>query len=163
MNKVVLIGRLTRDPELRYTGNNTPVASFSLAVNRNYSNQQGEREADFINIVVWRKQAENVKNYLTQGSQVALDGRLQTRTYDDQNGQRRYITEVIADNVEFLGSRNSSNNSNNMNNTSSAATNAGPTPYDFADNASPKGTDVDSNPFADFGANIEISDDELPF
>ena len=136
MNKVVLIGRLTRDPELRYTGNNTPVASFSLAVNRNYSNQQGEREADFINIVVWRKQAENVKNYLTQGSQVAIDGRLQTRTYDDQNGQRRYITEVIADNVEFLGSRNSSNNSNNMNNTSSAATNAGPTPYDFADNAS---------------------------
>ena len=163
MNKVVLIGRLTRDPELRYTGNNTPVASFSLAVNRNYSNQQGEREADFINIVVWRKQAENVKNYLTQGSQVAIDGRLQTRTYDDQNGQRRYITEVIADNVEFLGSRNSSNNSNNMNNTSSAATNAGPTRYDFADNASPKGTDVDSNPFADFGANIEISDDELPF
>ena len=163
MNKVVLIGRLTRDPELRYTGNNTPVASFSLAVNRNYSNQQGEREADFINIVVWRKQAENVKNYLTQGSQAAVEGRIQTRSYDDQNGQRRYVTEVIADNVEFLGSRNSSNNSNNMNNTSSAATNAGPTPYDFADNASPKGTDVDSNPFADFGANIEISDDELPF
>ena len=107
MNKVVLIGRLTRDPELRYTGNNTPVASFSLAVNRNYSNQQGEREADFINIVVWRKQAENVKNYLTQGSQVAIDGRLQTRTYDDQNGQRRYITEVIADNVEFLSTKNS--------------------------------------------------------
>ena len=130
---------------------------------RNFTNADGKREADFINIVVWRKQAENVKNYLTQGSQVAIDGRLQTRTYDDQNGQRRYITEVIADNVEFLGSRNSSNNSNNMNNTSSAATNAGPTPYDFADNASPKGTDVDSNPFADFGANIEISDDELPF
>lgn len=163
MNKVFLIGRLTRDPELRYTGSNTAVATFSLAVNRNFTNASGEREADFINIVVWRKQAENVKNYLTQGSQVAIDGRLQTRTYDDQNGQRRYITEVIADNVEFLGSRNSSNNSNNMNNTSSAATNAGPTPYDFADNASPKGTDVDSNPFADFGANIEISDDELPF
>ena len=163
MNKVILIGRLTRDPELRYTGTNTAVATFSLAVNRPFTNQAGEREADFINIVVWRKQAENVKNYLTQGSQVAIDGRLQTRTYDDQNGQRRYITEVIADNVEFLGSRNSSNNSNNMNNTSSAATNAGPTPYDFADNASPKGTDVDSNPFADFGANIEISDDELPF
>ena len=163
MNKVILIGRLTRDPELRYTGNNTPVATFSLAVNRSFTNQNGEREADFINCVVWRKLAETVKNYLSQGSQVAVEGRIQTRTYDDQNGQRRYITEVIADNVEFLGSRNSSNNSNNMNNTSSAATNAGPTPYDFADNASPKGTDVDSNPFADFGANIEISDDELPF
>jgi len=169
MNKVFLIGRLTRDPELRYTGSNIPVASFSLAVNRNYSNQQGEREADFINIVVWRKQAENVKNYLSQGSQVAIDGRIQTRTYDDQNGQRRYVTEVVADNVEFLGSKNSSNNSNNyansnnINNTNSNSNNAGPTPYDFADNKETKGTDVDSNPFADFGANIEISDDELPF
>ncbi len=159
MNKVFLIGRLTRDPELRYTGNNTPVASFSLAVNRNFSNQQGEREADFINIVVWRKQAENVKNYLTQGSQVAIEGRIQTRNYDDNNGQRRYITEVIADNVEFLGSKNSSNNSNNGN----ASNNAGPSPYDFGGSQEPKGTDVDSNPFADFGASIEISDDELPF
>ena len=104
MNKVFLIGRLTRDPELRYTGSNIPVATFSIAVNRNYSNQQGEREADFINIVVWRKQAENVKNYLTQGSQVAIDGSIQTRSYDDNNGQKRYVTEVVADNVEFLGS-----------------------------------------------------------
>ena len=160
MNKVFLIGRLTRDPELRYTGNNTPVASFTLAVNRPYTSQSGEREADFINIVVWRKQAENVKNYLSQGSQVAIDGRIQTRSYDDQNGQKRYVTEVVADNVEFIGSRNSSNNSNNMN---SSASNAGPTPYDFGDAPEPKGTDVDSNPFADFGNSIEISDDELPF
>ena len=158
MNKVILIGRLTKDPELRYTGSNTPVATFSLAVNRNFSNQNGEREADFINIVVWRKQAENVKNYLTQGSQVAVEGRIQTRTYDDPNGNKRYITEVVADNVEFLGSKNSSNT--NMNST---AKNAEPTPYDFGDAPEPKGTDVDSNPFADFGASIEISDDELPF
>ena len=108
MNKVFLIGRLTRDPELRYTGNNTAVASFSIAVNRNFTNQSGEREADFINIVVWRKQAENVKNYLTQGSQVAIDGRIQTRSYDDQDGKKRYVTEVIADNVEFLGSKGQS-------------------------------------------------------
>lgn len=160
MNKVVLIGRLTRDPELRYTGSNTPVATFSLAVNRNFQNQNGEREADFINIVVWRKQAENCKNFLTQGSQVAVEGRIQTRTYDDQNGQKRYITEVVADNVEFLGSKASSNNSNN---TSSSSKNAEPTPYDFGDMPEPKGTDVDSNPFADFGSSIEISDDELPF
>ena len=99
MNKVFLIGRLTRDPELRYTGNNTAVASFSLAVQRNFTNQAGEREADFFNISVWRKQAENVKNYLSQGSQVAIEGRLQTRTYDDANGQKRYVTEVVADNV----------------------------------------------------------------
>lgn len=160
MNKVFLIGRLTRDPELRYTGSNIPVATFSLAVNRNFSNQQGEREADFINIVVWRKQAENVKNYLTQGSQVAIDGRLQTRSYDGNDGQKRYVTEVVADNVEFLGSKNSSNNSNNSNGNSS---NAEPTPYDFGGAEEPKGTNIDSNPFADFGASIEISDDELPF
>ena len=156
MNKVVLIGRLTRDPELRYTGSNTPVATFSLAVNRNFQNQNGEREADFINIVVWRKQAENCKNFLTQGSQVAIEGRIQTRTYDDQNGQKRYVTEVIANNVEFLGSKGSSNNTSN-------SSDSEPTPYDFGDMPEPKGTDVDSNPFADFGSSIEISDDELPF
>ena len=161
MNKVVLIGRLTRDTELRYTGSNLPVATFAIAVNRPFSNQAGEREADFINIVVWRKQAENCKNYLTQGSQVAIEGRIQTRSYDDQNGQKRYITEVIADNVEFLGSRNSSTNSNNMSATASKS--AELTPYDFGGTPEPKGTDIDSNPYADFGASIEISDDELPF
>ncbi len=162
MNKVFLIGRLTRDPELRYTGNNTPVATFSLAVNRNFTNQSGEREADFINIVVWRKQAENVKNYLTQGSQVAIDGRLQTRSYDDTNGQKRYVTEVIADNVEFMGSKSSSTNSNNAGNTGYSKASE-PTPYDFGNIPEPKGANVESNPFADFGASIEISDDELPF
>ena len=160
MNKVFLIGRLTRDPELRYTGNNTAVASFGIAVNRNFTNQQGERDADFFSVTVWRKQAENVKNYLSKGSQVAIEGRLQSNTYDDANGQKRTSIDVVADNVEFIGSRNSSNNSNNMN---SSASNAGPTPYDFGDAPEPKGTDVDSNPFADFGNSIEISDDELPF
>lgn len=163
MNKVFLIGRLTRDPELRYTGSNIPVATFSLAVNRNFSNQNGEREADFFNIVVWRKQAENCKNYLNQGSQVAIEGRLQSRSYDDKDGSKRYVTEVIADNVEFLGSKNSSNNSNNMNGPANSNNSSGPSPYDFGDTPEPKGTDVDSNPFADFGASIEISDDELPF
>ena len=154
MNKVFLIGRLTRDPELRYTGSNVAVASFTLAVNRNYTNQAGEREADFINVVVWRKQAENVKNYLSQGSQVAIDGRIQTRSYDGEDGKKRYVTEVVADNVEFLGSKNSSQVS---------STPKEPTPYDFGKEPSSTGTDVDSNPFADFGSSIEISDDELPF
>ena len=164
MNKVFLIGRLTRDPELRYTGSNLPVATFSLAVNRNFTGQNGEREADFINIVVWRKQAENCKNYLSQGSQVAIEGRIQVRNYDDQNGQKRYVTEVVADNVEFIGSKNSSNSSNSMSApASNNSNNAGPSPYDFGASPEPKGTDVDSNPFADFGSSIEISDDELPF
>ncbi len=162
MNKVFLIGRLTRDPELRYTGNNTPVASFTVAVNRTFTNQAGEREADFINVVVWRKQAENVKNYLSQGSQVAIEGRLQVRNYDDQNGQKRYVTEVIADNVEFVGSKRDNTQSNMPNPNNQSAT--GPTPYDFSsEKTTPSGTDVSNNPYADFGSSIEISDDELPF
>ncbi len=160
MNKVFLIGRLTRDPELRYTSSNVPTASFSIAVNRNFTNQNGEREADFINIVVWRKQAENIKNYLTKGSQVAIDGRIQTRSYDGQDGQKRYVTEVVADNVQFLDSKNSGNNAGGNNNVSYA--NA--TPYDFEQPApAPTTTDVSQDPFADFGSSIEISDDELPF
>lgn len=155
MNKVFLIGRLTRDPELRYTGSNVAVATFSLAVNRPFTNQSGEREADFINIVVWRKQAENVKNYLTQGSQVAIDGRIQTRSYDGQDGQKRYVTEVVADNVQFLDSKGASSNQ--------TVASSGPSPYDFADQPAPATTDVASDPFADFGSSIEISDDELPF
>lgn len=154
MNKVFLIGRLTRDPELRYTGSNVAVASFAIAVNRNYTNQAGEREADFINVVVWRKQAENVKNYLSQGSQVAIDGRIQTRSYDGEDGKKRYITEVVADNVEFLGSKGSNQ---------ATSSSAEPTPYDFGKEPESTGTNVDSNPFADFGSSIEISDDELPF
>lgn len=156
MNKVILIGRLTRDPELRYTGTNTAVATFSLAVNRPFTNQAGEREADFINIVVWRKQAENVKNYLNQGSQVAVEGRIQTRSYDGEDGKKRYVTEVIADNVQFLDTKGSRDNSQ-----SSPA----PTPYDFPDTttAGPATTNVEKDPFADFGSNIEINDDELPF
>lgn len=162
MNKVFLIGRLTRDPELRYTSSNIPTASFSIAVNRNFTNQNGERDVDFINIVVWRKQAENIKNYLTKGSQVAIDGRIQTRTYDAQDGSKRYVTEVVADNVQFLdraGSRDNSSNSNY----SQPAFNDNATPYDFSSNSAPSPTDVSNDPFSDFGANIEISDDELPF
>ena len=156
MNKVFLIGRLTRDPELRYTSSNLPVATFSLAVNRNFTSQSGEREADFINIVVWRKQAENVKNYLSQGSQVAIDGRLQTRTYDGEDGKKRYITEVIADNVQFLdskGNRDSLAQNSNV---------ADVTPSSFSQDIDST-TDVKSDPFADFGDSIEINDDELPF
>lgn len=164
MNKVFLIGRLTRDPELRYTGSNIPVATFSLAVNRNFSNAAGEREADFINIVVWRKQAENVKNYLNQGSQVAVDGRIQTRSYDDQDGKKRYVTEVVADNVEFLGTKGS--NQSQITSSQSVPQDAGPTPYDFGEpstSTQTPTTNTDNNPFADFGSKIEINDDELPF
>ena len=155
MNKVFLIGRLTRDPELRYTDANIPVCRFSIAVNRNYSNQNGERDADFINISVWRKQAENIKNYLRKGSQVAIDGRIQTSSYE-KDGVRRYNTEVVADNVQFLDTRNGGITGGNDNSGFEDVA-----PSDFSSSMST--TEVKSDPFADFGASFEISDDELPF
>ena len=156
MNKVILIGRLTRDPELRYTSSNIPVATFSLAVDRTFTAQNGERETDFINIVVWRKQAENCKNYINQGSQVAVEGRIQTRNYEDQNGQKRYVTEVVADNVQFLDTKASReqrmNNSNNVN------------PYNLSEAEAPQTTtDIPEDPFKDFGEEIKIEENDLPF
>ena len=149
MNKVFLIGRLTKEVELRYTGNNIPAATFTLAVNRNFTNQSGEKEADFINIVVWRKQAENCKNYLTKGSQVAIDGRIQTRNYDGQDGKKVYVTEVIADNVEFLNTKSSEN--------VSKAT------AEKTDAEVLKDVMEDKDPYADFGQQISIDESELPF
>ena len=105
LNRVILIGRLTRDPELKYTPNGTAVASFTLAVDRSFTNAQGERETDFVPIVVWQKQAENCANYLGKGSLAAVDGRMQVRNYDDKDGIRRWVTEVVADNVRFLDRR----------------------------------------------------------
>ncbi len=102
LNRIILIGRLTADPQLRYTQSGVAVATFTLAVDRPFTNQQGEREADFINIVVWRKQAENCANYLAKGRLTAVDGRLQIRSYDAQDGTRRWMTEVVAENVRFL-------------------------------------------------------------
>lgn len=102
MNHIVLIGRLTRDPELRYTPNGVAVANFDLAVDRPTTNQQGERETDFIRIVVWQKQAENCANYLKKGRLVAVEGRLQIRSYETQDGQKRRVAEVVASHVQFL-------------------------------------------------------------
>ena len=111
MNKVILIGRLTKDVELRYTQtNNTAVASFSLAVNRKFVKPGKERQADFFNIIAWNKLAENISKYLFKGNQVAISGRLETRSWDDQNGQKHYVTEVIAEEVDFIGSKNKQNN-----------------------------------------------------
>src|SRR3954451_4633600 len=108
MNRVVLVGRLTKDPELRYTPSGVAVATFTLAVNRNFTNHQGERETDFINCVVWRKPAENVANYLKKGSLAGVDGRIQTRNYEGQDGKRVYVTEVLAESVQFLEPKGSS-------------------------------------------------------
>ena len=151
MNKVCLIGRLTTKPELRYTSANMPYTRFSLAVNRTFNNAQGQRETDFINIIVWRKQAENVCNYLNKGSLVSIEGRIQTGSYDDKDGNKRYTTDVVADNVQFLESKNQSTNRSQTDNVS---------PYDYQ-SAPVNNISVDSDPFADFGDSVSIDDDFL--
>ncbi len=110
INNVVLVGRLTRDAELRYTQSNIAVATFTLAVNRPFKNEAGEREADFINCVIWRQLAENLANWAKKGSLIGVTGVIQTRSYDNQQGQRVYVTEVVASNFQLLESRNSQQN-----------------------------------------------------
>ncbi len=117
MNKVILVGNLTRDPELTQTSNGISVCRFSLAVQRSYANASGEREADFLNIVTWRGLADNCAKYLSKGRRVAISGSIQTRSYDDKDGNKRYATDIVADDVEFLGGGDGGNNaSNNANN-----------------------------------------------
>ena len=154
MNKVFLIGRLSRDPELRHTTSGTAVCQINVAISRPVS-QGREPETDFINVVVWNKQAENVAKYLAKGRQIAIEGRIQTRNYDNNEGKRTYVTEVIASNVEFLGSANDNNRTN---------TNTGfdENPFDSMEPVMDT-TSVDNDPFASFGEKVEISDNELPF
>jgi single-strand DNA-binding protein len=172
MNRVVLVGRLTKDPELRYTPNGVPVATFTLAVNRNFSNQQGERETDFINCVVWRKPAENVANFLKKGSLAGVDGRIQTRNYEGQDGKRVYVTEVLAESVQFLEPKNAAGGARGDNGQYSAPREQGAgAPYGGGNNYNQNQrqnnnnqgfTRMDDDPFAGSGQ-IDISDDDLPF
>jgi len=147
MNKVILIGRLTKDPEMRTTTNGAVTTSFTIAVSRTFTNQNGEREADFLNCVAWRKQAENIAKYCNKGSQVAVEGRIQTRSYDAQDGTKRYVTEVIADNVTFLGGKSQGSGNVDFGNSSQHI----------------ETTDITEDPFKDFGEEIALSDDDLPF
>ena len=142
INRVILVGRLTKDPEYRQTPNGVSVATFTLAVNRPFTNSQGEREADFINVVVFRRQAENVNNYLSKGSLAGVDGRIQSRNYENKEGQRVFVTEVVADNVQFMDSKGSNQQKNQSQQQGQA----------------PAG----NNPFANDN-NANIDDDDLPF
>lgn len=163
INNVVLVGRMTRDAELRYTPSNQAVATFTLAVNRNFKNQNGEREADFINVVIWRQQAENLANWAKKGALVGITGRIQTRNYENQQGQRVYVTEVVAENFQLLESRTAREGQGGgyQAGNSFAGGNDYQSPYqapaqstpNFAREESPFGT---TNP-------MDISDDDLPF
>lgn len=153
MNRAIIIGRLTKDPESRTTSSGIASTTFTVAVSRPFTSQNGEREADFLNCVAWRKQAENIAKYCTKGSQVAVEGRIQTRTYDAQDGSKRYVTEIIADNVTFLGSKGGSsmpsNNYEGNNNSNSSK--------DI------QTTDLNDDPYANMGEEVALSDDDLPF
>ncbi|GAA8615889.1 single-stranded DNA-binding protein [Helicobacter pylori] len=142
INRVILVGRLTKDPEFRTTPSGVEVATFTLAVNRTFTNAQGEREADFINVVVFRKQAKNVNDYLSKGSLAGVDGRVQSRNYENNEGRRVFVTEVVADSVQFLDSKGSNQQKNQSQQQGQA----------------PAG----NNPFANDN-NANIDDDDLPF
>ena len=144
MNKALLVGRITTKPELRTTNSGIPFTRFSVAINRTFTGSTGQREADFINILVWRKQAENVCNFLDKGSQVAIEGRIQTGNYTDKDGNNRTSFEVVADNVQFLDSRSSRNNSE-----------------DSQIVPGNDGVDIDNDVYSGFGDSISIDDNFL--
>ena len=175
MNKAILIGRLTRDPELRYTSSNRAVCQFTVAIDRPFTNQAtGQREADFINVVIWDKQGENVAKYMTKGRLIAVEGRIQVRNYDNNEGRKVYVTEVVANNVQFLESRNAVQNSGTgFNSMPEPPMQSEPTPYDFTGNNTSSNSvetnrptmniEEEKDPFASFGESVEISDNDLPF
>ena len=151
INRVVLTGRLTRNPELKTTQNGLSVASFTIAVNKQFTDANGNRGADFINCVIWRKSAENLCEYTHKGSLIGIDGHLQTRNYEGNNGQKVFVTEVVVDSFSLLESKNESQVNNAGNNSNG---------YSNNNNAN---TAAEPDPFAGSGDSISISDDDLPF
>lgn len=158
LNRIVLIGRLTQDPELRYTNSGTAVASFSLAVERPRVGQNGERETDFINIVVWQKQAELCAQYLHKGRLAAVDGRLQIRSYDNREGQKVRVAEVVADSVRFLDRGDQP-----AGGTAPAPASAAPSAAARPRPEPARAPSFEEDPFADDSHTVDISDDDLPF
>ena len=151
INNVTLVGRLTKDPDLRYTQSGTAVGQFTLAVNRNFTNQQGDREADFINCVIWRKAAESFANYARKGTLIGLTGRIQTRNYDNQQGQRVYVTEIVVENFQLLESKEVNDQRRSSK----------PDQATFDKQATEKPDPLD--PFSKDVSPIDISDDDFPF
>ena len=165
MNKVILIGRLTKDPELRRSNTGMAICGFTVAVNRGFASQNNEPQTDFINCVCFDKQAENLSRYMTKGRLISVDGRIQSRSYDNQEGKRVYVTEVVATNIQYLESKSATqgttNNYSNNNSYNNAPSND-VTPFDFEQSSAPT-VEVDNDPFASFGESVEISDNDLPF
>ncbi|MDT0694728.1 single-stranded DNA-binding protein [Mammaliicoccus sciuri] len=162
INSVALVGRLTKNPELRTTPSGVEVGNFTLAVNRTFTNQNGERDADFINCIVFRKQAVNVNQYLSKGKLAGIVGRLQTRSYDNKEGQKVFVTEVVCDNVQFLEPKDSQNGSNSYQNGTSyqKGNNYTQNSQSVQQGQNKAKYDQQNNPFNN-GSNF--NDDDLPF
>ncbi len=161
MNKVLLVGRLTRDPELRTTQSGIAVARFTIAVNQNFTNRNGERGTDFINCVVWERQAANIAKYCHKGSLVSAEGRITTRSYDAQDGTKRYVTEVTCENVNFLSSKNE--NSNYTPDVPDYAGGSTPSASESVPTEPMETADLSEDPFKSFGEEITLTSDDLPF
>lgn len=162
INRVVLVGRLTKDVELKYTPSGVAMARFTLAVNRTFSNHQGEREADFINCLVWRKQAENAANYLSKGSLCGVEGRIQTGSYEGQDGKRVYTTDIVADSVQFLEPKNGQTNQKNTPTSQPNEHQRSQSEYQQPQTQQ-NYTRVDEDPFSNSSGPVEVQDDDLPF
>jgi single-strand DNA-binding protein len=162
LNRIILIGRLTADPELRYTPSGTAVASFALAVDRPRTNQMGERETDFINIVAWQKLGELAAQYLRKGRLAAVEGRLQIRSYENREGQRVRVAEVVADNIRFLDRAESPTSGGGMGFGMDEPGMGGGTGYGTS-RPPVREQPHYNDPFVDDGKPIDISDDDLPF
>lgn len=168
INRVVLVGRLTKDPELRYTPNGIASCRFTVAVNRAFNKEGEEKQADFISCVAWRKQAENLANFMKKGNLIGLEGRIQTGSYEGQDGKRVYTTDVVADSIQFLEPRNSVGSSQSTPNYQSSTNTGGayqnpPQGNYGGNNNQPSYTRVDDDPFANSKGPIEVSEDDLPF
>jgi single-strand DNA-binding protein len=163
LNRVILIGRLTKDPELRYTPAGVAVTQFTLAVDRQFSGSKEEREADFIPIVTWRQLAETCANYLRKGRLAAVEGRIQVRNYENNEGRRVYVTEVIADNVRFLESANREGGGQGRDEGAGGTPSASGSGQGGNRSSGSRNSGNNSDPFADDGRPIDISDDDLPF
>ncbi|EHI70788.1 single-stranded DNA-binding protein [Streptococcus ictaluri] len=161
INNVVLVGRMTKDAELRYTPSQVAVATFTLAVNRTFKSQNGEREADFINCVIWRQPAENLANWAKKGALIGITGRIQTRNYENQQGQRVYVTEVVADNFQMLESR--ATREGGSSSSYNGGFNNGPSHNNYSAPAQQTPNfSRDDSPFGNTNP-MDISDDDLPF
>jgi single-strand DNA-binding protein len=157
INRVILVGRITKDPELKYTQGNVAFVAFTVAVSRQFTNQAGEREADFISCIVWRQQAENLARFIKKGGLIGIEGRIETRTYDDLDGTKKYVTNVVCDSIQFLEPKGTSQDQQG------GGYQPAPQTPRYNEPRQAKQQKENTNPFENIDSHLDISNDDLPF